>query len=120
MAAISLYASKINQMPGLLKASKKKVVAFQDELQNLNKKILKIDNSVCDVYNELGILRASVNTQELLADSIGKFNEDLDEFISDTVEIDNNAAALINQNKTDFYEKYSYLKPECEKSTWEE
>ena len=119
MATISLFASKINQMPELLKASKKKVTAFQDELQNLNKKILNIDNSACDVYNEAGIVRASVNTQEVLADSIGKFNDNLDEFISDTVETDNNAAALIRQNKKDFYEKYSYLKPECEKSTWE-
>ena len=70
MSTITLYASKINQMPELLKTSKQKIVDFKDEL-------------------------------------------------SDTVNIDNNAASLINANKKDFYEKYSYLKPECEKSRWE-
>ena len=79
-------------------------------MQNLNKKILNIDNSACDVYNEAGIVRASVNTQEVLADSIGKFNDNLDEFISDTVETDNNAAALIRQNKKDFYIHQVFVK----------
>ena len=119
MSTITLYASKINQMPELLKTSKQKIVDFKDELQKLNKKILKVDNSACDVYNEATIVQASAKTQEGIADSIGRFQEDLDGFISDTVDIDNNAASLINANKKDFYEKYSYLKPECEKSRWE-
>ena len=119
MATISLYASKINHMPELLKASQKKVNVFQDELRNLNKKILKVDNSVCDVYNEAGIVQTSVNTQKVLAESIGKLNESLEKFIDDTVNTDNKAVTLISQQKKDFYQEYSYLKPECEKSTWE-
>ena len=119
MATITLYASKINQMPGLLKTSKQKIVSFKGELQKLNKKILKVDGSACDVYNEAGIVQASVKTQEGLFDSISKLQDDVDEFISDTVNIDNNVASLINANKKSFYKTYSYLKPECEKSTWE-
>ena len=119
MATISLYASKINQMPGLLKTSGSKVRSFQDELKGLNKKILKIDNSACDVYNETGIIQASVNTQEVLSDSIEKLKDDLEEFIIETAAVDNSVASLINKNKNDFYEKYSYLKPESEKSIWE-
>lgn len=33
--------------------------------------------------------------------------------------VDNEASALINKNKKDFYKKYSYLKPECEKNIWD-
>ena len=33
---------------------------------------------------------------------------------------DEDAAALINQSKEDFYNKYNYLKPDAEKSGWEE
>ncbi len=33
--------------------------------------------------------------------------------------IDQNAADAINQSKNDFYDKYEYLKPECEKSGWD-
>ncbi|WP_278869978.1 hypothetical protein [Ruminococcus bicirculans (ex Wegman et al. 2014)] len=34
--------------------------------------------------------------------------------------IDQNAADAINKSKNDFYEKYEYLKPDCEKSWLEE
>lgn len=119
MATISLYASRINQMPELLKTTMNNSVAFQNSLKDLKKKILKIDNSACDVYNEAGIVQASVNTQEVISGSIGKLQNTVDEFITDTVNIDNNAADLINRNKNDFYEKYSYLKPTCEKNFWE-
>ena len=33
--------------------------------------------------------------------------------------IDGDAADAINKSKDDFYDKYEYLKPECEKSGWE-
>ena len=35
------------------------------------------------------------------------------------VRIDEGVATLINQNKTDFYDRYSYLKPRYEKNAWE-
>ena len=75
MSTITLYASKINQMPELLKTSKQKIVDFKDELQMLNKKILKVDNSACDVYNEAEIVQASAKIQEELADSIDRFHK---------------------------------------------
>lgn len=39
--------------------------------------------------------------------------------IVDVVKIDDKAADTINKRKNDFYDKYYYLKPECEKSGWE-
>ena len=35
------------------------------------------------------------------------------------VRIDGDAAEVINRNKDEFYDKYSYLKPDCEKNLWE-
>lgn len=40
-------------------------------------------------------------------------------FIADVVRIDCDVADVINQNKENFYEEYSYLKPDCEKNGWE-
>lgn len=43
----------------------------------------------------------------------------LENLISDVGTVDNKAADKIRERKNDFYAKYSYLKPECEKSTRE-
>ncbi len=47
-------------------------------------------------------------------------NENINEYISDVVTIDQNAADAINKSKNDFYDKYEYLKPDIEKSWLEE
>ena len=119
MAIITLYASKINQMSGLLKTSKQKIVDFKDELQKFNKKIPKIYDSACDMYNQAAIVQASVKIQEELVDSIGRIHKKIDGFISDTIDIENNVVSLINTKKNEFYKKYFYLKSEFEKSIWE-
>lgn len=43
----------------------------------------------------------------------------LENLISDVSTVDNKSADKIRKRKNDFYAKYSYLKPECEKSTRE-
>ena len=45
--------------------------------------------------------------------------KEVDAFIKLSVERDKSAAAEIVKQKKDFYKKYSYLKPESEKSRWE-
>ena len=44
----------------------------------------------------------------------------INEYISDVVTIDQSAADAINKSKDDFYDKYEYLKPDIEKSWLEE
>ena len=44
----------------------------------------------------------------------------INEYISDVMIIDQNAADAINKSKNDFYDKYEYLKPDIEKSWLEE
>ena len=47
-----------------------------------------------------------------------KLNKIVGEFISVTVKKDNSVKEQIEKAKEEFYTKYSYLKPECEKMDW--
>jgi len=49
MATITLYAGKINQMPGLIKDVKKSVIDLKSELSALKKKTL-ILTEVCAIW----------------------------------------------------------------------
>jgi hypothetical protein len=64
-------------------------------------------------------IQSSTQTQEDKIASLETFHQNSEQFITDTVHIDEDVADLVKQRKDEFYEKYSYLKPECEKSNWE-
>ncbi|WP_369011736.1 HINT domain-containing protein [Acetivibrio thermocellus] len=119
MATITLYAGKINQMPGLINEVKKSVVDYKSELSALRKKTLNINRSVCNLDDVISSIQASSQTQERKIDSLEKFYSESEEFISEVVRIDGEVAAVINKRKEDFYKEYYYLKPECEKNGWE-
>ena len=119
MATIALYAGKINNMPGLIKDVRKSVEKYNKELAGLYQKTLKVDGSVCDLGEVMDSLRASSQIQEQRIEILENFQENSEDFIQDTIRIDNNVADTVDQNKDDFYDKYDYLKPDCEKSGWE-
>ncbi|OPX42037.1 hypothetical protein CLHUN_40960 [Ruminiclostridium hungatei] len=119
MATIELYANKINQMPGLIKDIKKSVTNYKSELSALKTKSLTINKSVCNLDDIINSIQTSSQTQEQKITSLDTFNNNSEEFISDAVRIDGDAAEIIKKRKDDFYDKYNYLKPECEKSGWE-
>jgi hypothetical protein len=48
MATINLYASQINQMPGLIADLKRSVTDYKSELESMARKSLSINKSVCD------------------------------------------------------------------------
>lgn len=85
----------------------------------MKNKVLKINQSICDVEDVVSSIQASSQTQEEKIASLEAFQEDTEQFIEDTVRIDSEAADIIRQRKDDFYEQYYYLKPECEKNDWE-
>ena len=119
MATIALYQGKINQMPGLIKAAKKSVETFKSELSSLQKKANKVDSSVCDLSEVINAIQASAQTQENRIEALENFQTNSEDFINDVVRIDGKVADTVNENKEDFYDKYDYLKPDCEKSGWE-
>jgi len=59
MATLTLYAGKINQMPGLINEVKKSVVDYKSELSALRKKTLNINRSVCNLDDVISSIQAS-------------------------------------------------------------
>lgn len=119
MSTITLYASKINQMPNLINDAKKAVKEYKSDLKSLKSKVLKIDSGICNVDDVISSIKSSTQTQGDKIDALDKLKKDVNEFVSDVVRIDGDAADAINKSKDDFYDEYYYLKPECEKSGWE-
>ena len=119
MATITLYAGKINQIPGLINEVKKSVVDYKSELSALRKKTLNINRSVCNLDEVISSIQASSQTQDRKIDSLEKFCSESEKFISEVIRIDEEVAELINKRKENFYKEYYYLKPESEKSGWE-
>ena len=116
MATIALYAGKINQMTSLTGEVKKSVDDYSSELFSLKSKALNIRKSVCDLDDVIGMIQASTQIQEKKIESLENFSQKAEEFTAEVVRIDEEVAAVINQNKEDFYNKYDYLKPDAEKS----
>ena len=119
MATITLYSGKINQMSSLINKAKTSVKSYKSDLKSLKSKVLSIDESICDVDDVISSIKSSTKTQEDKIETLENLKQDINDFISDVVRIDGDAAEAINKNKDDFYNKYEYLTPECEKSRWE-
>ena len=119
MSTITLYASKINQMPSLINDAKKSVREYKSDLKSLKSKVLKIDSGICNVDDVISSIKSSTQTQGDKIDALDKLKKDVNEFVSEVVRTDGDAADAINKSKDDFYDEYYYLKPECEKSGWE-
>ena len=119
MATITLYSGKINQMSSLINKAKTSVKSYKSDLKSLKSKVLSIDESICDVDDVISSIKSSTKTQEDKIETLENIKQDINDFISDVVRIDGDAADAINKSKDDFYDKYEYLKPECEKSGWE-
>ena len=86
----------------------------------MKSKTLNIRKSVCDLDDVIGMIQASTEIQEQKAESLEAFSRKTEEFTAEAARIDEDAAAVINQNKENFYNKYNYLKSDAEKSDWEE
>ncbi len=119
MATIELCFSKVNQMSGLFKTFKKSVIDYKSELSILNTKTLNVEKSVCDMSDIISSIKNSTETQEDKIEFLDQVKVAFEQFKSDVVVIDGNVSNIVNKGKNDFYEKYYYLKPECEKSGWE-
>jgi hypothetical protein len=120
MATIKLYADKINQMPGLIKDVKLSVASYKTELAALQKKSLSIRTDICNMDDVISSIQASTRIQEEKLDSLETLSKNVEQFTDNVVRIDNEVADLIKQRKDEFFDKYSYLKPDYEKSWLED
>ena len=119
MATIALYKSKINAMPNLVSGIKASILSAKVELFNLGLKMASVDTAICNLEETTSEIRAATELMEGRAEKLEQFRSKVEDFIELTVDTDQDAAETVNQNKDDFYDKYDYLKPDCEKSGWE-
>lgn len=119
MATIALYAGKINPMPGFVNDIKRTVTDFRSELSALKAKSQQINPGICNLSDVISSIQASSQTQEEKIASLDDLNQKIEQFAYDAACIDDDVADIVRQRQEDFYDKYYYLKPECEKSVWE-
>ncbi|MCM1534922.1 MAG: HNH endonuclease [Clostridium sp.] len=119
MATIALYAGEMNQMPGFINGIKRNITDFQAELSAMRTKTQQINPSICNLSDVISSIQASSQIQEQKMHSLDVLSQNMEQFADTAAGIDANAADVIRQNKDDFYDKYYYLKPECEKNIWE-
>ena len=119
MATIALYASRINQMPGLMKETKKSVVDYRKELTALKKKTLQINSAICDLSGVVQTISASTRIQEEKETSLTELERKTAQFVEDAVRTDHEVAEEIRRRKNEFYRQYRYLQPDSEKGDWQ-
>lgn len=119
MATICLYATPINQMLPLISDIRGSVSNYKSDLFSLNQKAQNINGSLCNIGDVISSIQSSSQTQEEKDASLATIYQNSESFVYIADVIDGTVADVINQSKEDFYQQYSYLKPESEKSGWE-
>lgn len=119
MATIALYASQINQMSGAISEMKQSVRQYKDSLFALHTKTLNVERNICDLDDVMRSIQTSTQTQDEKVTRMETLERDVEAFVVEAKRADSDATDAIQQNKADFYDAYEYLKPDSEKSDWE-
>ena len=75
---------------------------YSSELFSLKLKTLNIRKSVCDLDDVIEMVQASTQIQEQKMESLERIRQKTEEFMAEALRIDEDAAAVINQNKENF------------------
>ncbi len=119
MSTITLYKDKVNGVGSLLDDIIKSSNNLNAQLGTLKNTIQGVNSSTCDLQSTVDSISSSSKSEDEKVEDLKRLNSRLTEFIEMTDKRDEAARDAINQAKEDFYSKYSYLKPECEKSVLE-
>lgn len=119
MATITLYKDKINGVGSLLDDVIKSSNNLNAQLGTLKNTLQGVDSSTCNLQDTVDSISSSSKSEKDKVEDLKWLNSRLTEFIEMTSKRDASAKSEIERAKEDFYTKYSYLKPECEKSRME-
>ena len=119
MATIALYKDKINGVGSLLDDIIKSSNNLNAQLGTLKNTLQGVDSSTCNLQDTVDSISSSSKSEKDKVEDLKRLNGRLTEFIEMTTRRDDSAKSEIERAKKDFYTKYSYLKPECEKSRME-
>ena len=119
MATITLYMDKLNGVGGLIDDIIKSSNNLDTQLGTLKSTLQGVSNSTYNLQDTVNSISSSSKTEKEKVSDLKKLNKQVTEFITTTVKRDNSARDEINKSKKDFYAKYNYLKPDCEKNAIE-
>lgn len=110
---------KINGVGSLLDDIIKSSNNLNAQLGTLKNTLQGVDSSTCNLQDTVDSISSSSKSEKDKVEDLKRLNSRLTEFIEMTTRRDASAKSEIERAKKDFYTKYSYLKPECEKSRME-
>lgn len=119
MATISLYKNKINGVGGLIDSIVKSSGNLETQLCTLRNTLQGVDSSTCNLQNVVDSISSSSKSEKEKVVDLRKLNNKLTEFITMISRRDALVKSTVERAKKDFYTRYSYLKPECEKNAFE-
>lgn len=119
MATIALYKDKLNGVSGYINNVVSSSNSLNTQLNSLKTTLQGVSSNTYDLQETVNNISSSTKTEKEKIQDLNNLNKKIDEFISIAVNRDNSAKEQINKKKDEFYTKYSYLKPNCEKSALE-
>lgn len=119
MATITLRKDKINGVGGLIDSIVKSSNKLDTQLGTLRNTLQGVDSSTCNLQGVVSSITSSSKSEKEKVADLKRLNSKLTDFITMTARRDADAKSAVERSKNDFYSKYSYLKPKCEKNVFE-
>ncbi|WP_024857290.1 hypothetical protein [Ruminococcus albus] len=121
---ITLKKSKFDSFGDMLDGLLSKLGSYDATVKDLKNTVASVgcenDNQVSsDLGNAIDDIVNSEESKEEKKEKINALKQKIETFVNNAVQHEKAAADKIKEKKEDFYKKYSYLKPECEKSFFE-
>ncbi|MFQ9114797.1 hypothetical protein [Eubacterium sp.] len=120
MSTIVLYKDRLNGINTYINDVTNSCDSLSTQLNSLKSILQGVSSNSCNLQDTVNNISSSTKTEKDKIKDLKKLNKKIGEFISVTVKKDNSVKEQIEKTKEEFYTKYSYLKPECEKNGLEE
>lgn len=116
MSTIVLYKDRLNGINTYINDVTNSCDSLSTQLNSLKSILQGVSSNSCNLQDTVNNISPSTKTEKDKIKDLKKLNKKIGEFISVTVKKDNSVKEQIEKTKKEFYTKYSYLKPECEKN----
>lgn len=119
MSTIVLYKDRLNGINTYINDVTNSCDSLSTQLNSLKSILQGVSSNSCNLQDTVNNISSSTKTEKDKIKDLKKLNKKIGEFISVTVKKDNSVKEQIEKTKEEFYTKYSYLKPNCEKNMLE-
>lgn len=116
MSTIVLYKDRLNGINTYINDVTNSCDILSTQLNSLKSILQGVSSNSCNLQDTVNNISSSTKTEKDKIKDLKKLNKKIGEFISVTAKKDNSVKEQIEKTKKEFYTKYSYLKPECEKN----